>query len=145
MCIAAKKEHDRLYREKACDKRREYNRRWRKEHSGYTRRWREEHREEISDYSRRQRYSLKAGEYEVILAQQEGVCTVCHQPETRRCAGGVMSLAVDHDHETGQVRGLLCNRCNTVVVKAIEDYPDLCRRAAVYLEQHKRKGGKRRG
>lgn len=48
-----------------------------------------------------------------MLASQGGVCAICGQPETIVKKGGVVaSLAIDHCHETGKVRGLLCGRCN---------------------------------
>ncbi len=45
-------------------------------------------------------------EYDRLLAEQDGHCALCPSvPKTRR-------LDVDHDHPTGQIRGLLCHRCN---------------------------------
>jgi hypothetical protein len=55
-----------------------------------------------------------------MLVAQRGVCAVCgHPPNSyqRRKA----SLAVDHDHATGTVRGLLCGRCNTALGLLGED------------------------
>lgn len=58
-------------------------------------------------YTLRKRYGIDLAEYERLLAEQGGVCKVCHQPPfDGQC------LHVDHDHETGQVRSLLCARCN---------------------------------
>jgi 5-methylcytosine-specific restriction endonuclease McrA len=51
-------------------------------------------------------YGLKPGEYQKMLDAQDGRCAICgNKPVTIR-------LAVDHDHVTGRVRGLLCRRCN---------------------------------
>jgi hypothetical protein len=51
-------------------------------------------------------YGLGAGDYERLLAAQGGRCAICRaRPKSKR-------LAVDHDHKTGAVRGLLCSRCN---------------------------------
>jgi 5-methylcytosine-specific restriction endonuclease McrA len=51
-------------------------------------------------------YGLKPGEYQRMLDAQGGRCAICgNKPVTIR-------LAVDHDHVTGRVRGLLCRRCN---------------------------------
>lgn len=80
----------------------------------------------------RRRHSLRAfgltvEQYDEMLAAQDGVCAMCHEP----CATG-RRLAVDHDHQTGAVRGLLCGRCNTWlgIYEAIKD------RAAAYLAAH---------
>lgn len=79
-------------------------------------------------------YGLTVGDYEALLEQQHGVCAICHQPETQRSRwGGIKSLAVDHDHETNKVRGLLCNRCNSVLGWSNND-PDLLVAAILYLE-----------
>jgi hypothetical protein len=53
------------------------------------------------------RYGISAAEYDKILAGQRGLCWICRSP----CSSG-QRLAVDHDHNTGDVRGLLCRRCN---------------------------------
>ena len=55
---------------------------------------------------------LTTVEYDKLLMQQGGVCGACRQEETYRTSGGTMHLAVDHDHDTGVVRGLLCGDCN---------------------------------
>ena len=41
-----------------------------------------------------------------MFEAQGGLCAICHKPQTTR------KLAVDHDHESGLIRGLLCTRCN---------------------------------
>lgn len=54
-------------------------------------------------------YGITHDDYDALLAAQGGVCAVCKRgPET--CVQG--TIPVDHDHETGLVRGLLCDRCN---------------------------------
>jgi hypothetical protein len=59
-------------------------------------------------------------EYEERYASQEGVCRVCRRAET---VSGRL-LAVDHDHNTGAIRGLLCTKCNTTC-GWIEQYPEI--------------------
>jgi len=54
----------------------------------------------------RRTYGLEAGEYGRILALQEGRCAICYKRPRKRY------LAVDHCHECGAVRGLLCYFCN---------------------------------
>lgn len=65
----------------------------------------------------RTRFGLDESEFEHLLVRQNGCCAICRKPETAVDArsGKVRRLAIDHDHETGKVRGLLCFRCNTVL------------------------------
>lgn len=50
--------------------------------------------------------------YLAMLQQQNGVCAICKQKETKSRNGRLYNLAVDHDHKTGKIRGLLCSTCN---------------------------------
>lgn len=75
-------------------------------------------------------YGITPDDYVTLFRAQEGACAICHKPETVEGR----SLAVDHDHETGEVRGLLCFRCNTALGKFNDD-PQLLRAAAAYLER----------
>jgi recombination endonuclease VII len=59
-----------------------------------------------------QRSGLSARDYRHLLTTQHGACAICRG----RCATG-RRLAVDHDHATGRVRGLLCFRCNTSLAR----------------------------
>lgn len=58
-------------------------------------------------------YGLTLADYGRMLEAQGGVCAICSQPERRkRGDGSACPLSVDHDHATGDVRGLLCHSCN---------------------------------
>lgn len=76
-------------------------------------------------------YNITPEQYFVMLAAQAGVCAICHRPPTNG-----RDWHVDHNHETGQVRALLCGRCNTAIGQFRDD-PALCRAAADYLEQYR--------
>lgn len=65
-------------------------------------------------------YGITQQEYESMIENQGNVCACCHQPETATKNGKVMNLAVDHDHHTGEVRGLLCYSCNRSRVGRVE-------------------------
>ncbi len=80
-----------------------------------------------AEYVRRQ-YGLSPGEYEQMLTTQGGVCALCSQPP----ADG-QRLAVDHCHKTGDVRALLCLRCNGGL-GCFQDGAELMRLAARYVE-----------
>lgn len=71
------------------------------------------------------RYGITVEEYDRRMAEQGGVCGICGQPERLR-----QNLAVDHDHDTGAIRGLLCFDCNVGLGK-LERYID---RASAYLQ-----------
>jgi hypothetical protein len=78
----------------------------------------------------RRRYGMSLADYQQRLLEQYGSCAICTRSATA-CFNGL--LHVDHDHETGAVRGLLCPLCNTVLGKMNDD-PALLRKAATYLE-----------
>jgi hypothetical protein len=71
------------------------------------------------------RYGLTTGEYEALCSQNGGKCWICGAVPRRR-------LAVDHDHTTGIVRGVLCVNCNHGLGK-FRDNPGLLIKAAGYL------------
>ena len=82
---------------------------------------------------RRQRiYGLNQVDYDRMLQDQEGVCKICLRRSTRIRMGKLLPLAVDHDHQTGKVRGLLCNSCNTAI-GLLHDNIVIARRLANYL------------
>lgn len=62
-------------------------------------------------------YHLKPGEYERLYVGQNGRCAICE-----RATGASRKLSVDHDHDTGEVRGLLCRTCNNMLGHARDDY-----------------------
>jgi len=56
-----------------------------------------------------------------MLEDRDGVCTICRQSEVVKRNGRIISLAVDHNHTTGDIRGLLFNECN-VTLGVFEKY-----------------------
>lgn len=70
---------------------------------------------------------LTADEYALILEHQGGACAIC-----QRATGKTRRLAVDHDHQSGQVRGLLCKPCNRLLGHA-RDSVEFFERSASYL------------
>jgi len=71
-----------------------------------------------------------------MLDSQNNVCVICGQPETRKAASGkTCYLHVDHNHESGEVRGLLCHHCNTGIGAFKED-ASLMQKAIEYIEKH---------
>lgn len=76
----------------------------------------------------RKTYGLNDGDYDRLYAAQGGRCAIC-----RKATGKVKRLAVDHDHETGEVRGLLCFPCNHDVLGKLGDDPEVYLRIIRYL------------
>jgi hypothetical protein len=64
----------------------------------------------------RLKYGLTREKYQAMHDAQGGLCAICRKPQVPRKSvegsNGHRELAVDHDHDTGTVRGLLCDRCN---------------------------------
>jgi len=77
-------------------------------------------------------YGLSQEAYTSMLDAQGGVCAICKQPER---AERFKFLAVDHDHRTNAIRGLLCHRCNAGLGN-FYDTVELIREAVDYLERH---------
>lgn len=75
-------------------------------------------------------YGLTLEEYDEMLVRQSGRCAIC---KTKQCFTG-FRFAVDHDHTTGAIRGLLCRRCNQVLGQLGEN-PQLFEEAANYLRR----------
>lgn len=78
----------------------------------------------------RRTYGITPEQYEELLARQEGRCAVCLKSADKEGT----NLAVDHNHKTGEIRGLLCRYCNHRVIGRHTD-ADLLRRMADYLDR----------
>ena len=72
------------------------------------------------------KYGITGEEYASLLAYQGGVCYICGGKS------GKKRLAVDHNHKSGEVRGLLCKRCNRML-GYYRDNATSFERAAIYL------------
>jgi transcription elongation factor Elf1 len=103
---------------------------------------REKNKEKINEKNRKNYYSKLRGyhlkrhfnitleEYEKMFTEQKGVCAICNEPES---VEGRM-LAVDHDHNNGNVRALLCYGCNTGLGRFKDDIKMLLK-AVDYLKR----------
>lgn len=67
------------------------------------------------------RFNLTTEDYSALSDFQEGVCAICKKPETVARKGKLKRLAIDHDHSTGRIRGLLCAKCNSMLGLAQDD------------------------
>lgn len=82
------------------------------------------------------KYGITLDQYNEMLKAQNCVCAICEQPEKslNGKGTGLKPLAIDHCHETGKVRKLLCSRCN-IGIGSLKHSPDLLRKAALYCEE----------
>ncbi len=106
--------------------------------------WAEKNRERLSLYAKakyqaarhvwrdnqlRRQFGITLETYLEMLNSQGGCCAICSRPPNGK------SLAVDHCHKTGLIRGLLCNGCN-VGIGHLQDDPEVLARALAYLKRH---------
>lgn len=76
-------------------------------------------------------YGISPEQFAALLQAQGGVCAICSLPPKGKRTS---TLQVDHDHETGHLRGLLCNECNTALGRLGDDVAGL-ERAIRYLQE----------
>jgi hypothetical protein len=97
-----------------------------------------QHDRDATDRQLKSKYGIGIEEYEALYRFQAGKCAICkRRPDQKR------RLAVDHDHDTGEVRGLLCSRCN-LVLGQMDDKVEWFRLAAKYLKLTPWKGESQR-
>jgi len=81
--------------------------------------------------SLKKRYGITLEQYDELLAKQHNRCAICG----RHQAGLRVSLAVDHNHSTGKLRGLLCDMCNRGM-GLLRESTDLLVKAINYLKEN---------
>jgi len=75
--------------------------------------------------------------YNAMVENQKGLCAICRQPERYvNVRGRLRILCIDHDHMTGMIRELLCNRCNRIIGYA-KDNVEILEAAAAYIKRHR--------
>jgi len=74
------------------------------------------------------KFGITEDDYNKMFESQLGLCAICHKPEAE------IKLAVDHDHDTGRIRGLLCKKCN-MGIGLLGDNPDTLATALLYLRR----------
>lgn len=77
-------------------------------------------------------YGITEADYEQMLVAQGGKCAICQTSDPLVRSGADARWHVDHDHETGTVRGLLCFKCNAGLGH-FSDNVEALRRAVNYL------------
>jgi hypothetical protein len=95
------------------------------------------HRRREREAYLRKRYGLTVQDYNEMLLAQGGRCAICgtdKPPLASEASSSGLSFSIDHDHQTGAVRGLLCAPCNFGIGNLGDD-PARLRAAARYLEE----------
>lgn len=128
-----KKEYDRAYYLANKEKIRErhkayYQNNWKDKNSEYQRRYYVNFSDKKANSRLLREYGITLDQYNQMFEEQEGKCAICgkHQSELK------FALAVDHNHDTGEVRGLLCRKCNTGI-GLFDDNKSLIHNALTYL------------
>lgn len=92
---------------------------------------------DFARYRRKHNYGLSEAQFSALLEAQDNSCKICgvlisgqHGESEKNTA----RACVDHDHQTGEVRGLLCQRCN-LALGLLDDSPNRLIAAAAYLQK----------
>jgi hypothetical protein len=102
-----------------------------------TAKWRDENPDAEANKHLKRKYGITIDDYNRMFAEQGGVCAICKSAEKtrrRKKTNDDERLAVDHCHETGVVRGLLCFKCNTAM-GSLGDSQDQVMRVIHYLSK----------
>lgn len=106
--------------------------------SAFAKVYRAENFEKFKDSNLRKNFGIDLKQYQRMFAAQNGICAICECEETATRNGKALWLSVDHDHENGEVRSLLCKVCNTGL-GAFSDKTETMEKAIAYIKHHKSK------
>ena len=135
-------EYNRMWKQRHKEYVREYQKKWRAEHKeelqAYTKNYyqihKKEHKEYMKEYHRpywlKSEYNLTPEQYADMLTKQNNRCAICGEPLDLQ---NPHRVHIDHDHNTGKVRGILCNKCN-MAIGLFRHNPEYTNNATKYLE-----------
>ena len=90
--------------------------------------WRRANPERAASHHRKRLYGISTEQFEAMYNNQAGLCGAC----TTQIPKYGRSVAIDHNHKTGKVRGLLCHNCNDALGK-LKDSPALVKNLLDYI------------
>lgn len=93
-----------------------------------SRKWKKDNPNKVRNWGLKLNYGISFWDYDKLLEEQNGKCCIC---------GKITKLSVDHDHNTGMIRGLLCKKCNAMLGFA-DDNPLILLNGIRYLESIKK-------
>ena len=94
--------------------------------------WRNNNKDKVSEQYQRRRllkYNITQNDFDILLEKQDYKCAICDKELSEK-------FTVDHSHETGNVRGLLCYKCNNGI-GLLCDSPEILSKAIQYLKERK--------
>lgn len=113
-----------------------YNIKWLKENpdkaDAIWERYKEKNKERIPKLTRAAIYKISVEDYEKLLESANNLCEICHNAKS-----GKKTLGVDHCHNTGIIRGILCHNCNTGLGH-FKDSTELLEAAILYLRKERK-------
>jgi len=89
-------------------------------------------REKWQGYMLKNKFNMTIEQYDEMLENQNGVCAICKKEENKG-----RRLSVDHNHDNGLIRGLLCQKCNSIIGMALDNVETL-KSAIHYIERSKK-------
>lgn len=97
--------------------------------AAYMKKWRSQNLARAKGYELKRRFGMTLDEYHTMLDKQGGGCAICGDVDPY-----FKHMAVDHCHDTGRVRGILCCACNRAL-GGFKDKIEILRKAVAYLER----------
>jgi hypothetical protein len=132
ICKQCSHKENREYLKNTPGKMLQYARKWKKEnrdqYNGIQRAWRSENQLKVKRSNLRV-YGLSLEDFDRMVSEQEGKCAICKKIPKK-------ILCVDHCHDSGIVRSLLCNQCNAALGFLHED-PTIIESLLSYVKRHK--------
>jgi hypothetical protein len=134
-----RKRANKKYKEKHPNKDHEYYLKNKEKINQYQKKYNEQHKDHITarqrKYKLRKKYNTTPEHVNYLAKIQNECCAICgtHKSDVKMGGG---KLCIDHDHETGSVRGLLCGQCNSALGH-FNHSTDILNKAIKYLETYK--------
>lgn len=102
--------------------------------AAYMREYRIKNPDIVRNNDLKKKYGISLEQFEQLLLKQNSVCAICKEPETKLewRSKRPLPLSVDHCHETGKIRGLLCADCNRAL-GMFRDSPEVLLSAIKYV------------
>lgn len=126
--IIRRREYYKNHRDTSRKKQKEYYHKHKEEHKERRKEYARTHKRQSKSYKLLLYYGINIEQHEEMYRKQEGKCATCGIYQD--------SLVVDHNHQTGKVRKLLCKKCN-LALGYVNDDPDILRNMIAYLKRNK--------